>query len=115
VAIVAKGALEGILEHAKVSADERSLIEDGHARLAGAGIRVLAVAKRVGPLVANGTREEDERELSVVGLLGFGDPLRPEVPRAVAESQAAGVRIKIVTGDHALTARAIAALGANKG
>jgi Ca2+-transporting ATPase len=44
----------------------------------------------------------------VYGLLGFQDPLRPEVPRAVAECQHAGIRITMITGDHALTAHAVA-------
>jgi len=44
----------------------------------------------------------------VYGLLGFQDPLRPEVPGAVAECQHAGIRITMITGDHALTAHAVA-------
>ena len=106
--VVAKGALEGVLEHATPSADEQRAIEAAHAALAEQGIRVLTVARRAGAAAGAATREADERELSVVGLLGFRDPMRPEVPGAVRECQDAGVRIKIVTGDHALTAHAIA-------
>jgi Ca2+-transporting ATPase len=47
--------------------------------------------------------------LSLVGLLGFEDPLRPTVPAAIAECRAAGVRVVMITGDHTATARAIAA------
>ena len=108
VRVVAKGALEGILEHASATAAERTVIERAHAQLASEGIRVLAVAERVDPSPTGATRRDDERNLSVVGLLGFRDPMRPEVPGAVGECQAAGVRIKVVTGDHALTAHAIA-------
>jgi P-type Ca2+ transporter type 2C len=108
VAIVAKGALEGILEHAKASDAERRAIEAAHAQLASQGTRVLTVARRLASAADPATRAADERELSVVGFLGFRDPMRPEVPGAVRECQAAGVRIKIVTGDHALTAHAIA-------
>ncbi len=107
IRVVAKGALEGILEHADVAVAERTAIEQLHARLASEGIRVLAVAERVDPNPTGITRGDDERNLSVVGLLGFRDPMRPEVPGAVRECQAAGVRIKVVTGDHALTAHAI--------
>ena len=53
-------------------------------------------------------RDEDERELTLLGLLGFEDPLRPEVPAAVADCQRAGIRIIMITGDHALTAHAVA-------
>ena len=69
---------------------------------------MLVVARRVTAEPRGSSRADDERDLTVVGLLGFLDPLRPEVPGAVRECQAAGVRIKIVTGDHALTAHAVA-------
>ncbi len=55
-----------------------------------------------------GPREEDERGLRLYGLLGFRDPIRPEVPAAIAECRTAGIHVKIITGDHALTALAIA-------
>jgi len=106
--IVAKGALEGILEHAKVSGPERAAIEEAHRRLASEGFRVLAVAARAAREATGTTRQDDERDLSMRGLLGFRDPMRPEVPEAVRLCQAAGVRIKVVTGDHALTAHAVA-------
>ena len=77
------------------------------AELAAQGLRVLALAvKRMDQLGAD--RDADERDLTVYGLLGFQDPLRPEVPGAVAECQHAGIRITMITGDHALTAHAVA-------
>jgi Ca2+-transporting ATPase len=106
--VVAKGALEGILEHSTAEGHARATIEAAHTALAANGARVLAVAARP-PATPSGTaRSDDERDLSLLGLLGFRDPMRPEVPGAVRECQAAGVRIKIVTGDHALTAHAVA-------
>ncbi len=105
--VVAKGALEGILEHCALAPGERERAEKANAELARQGMRVLAVAAREGHSVS-GVRAEDERALRLRGLVGFRDPLRPEVPAAVAECAAAGIRIKIVTGDHALTAHAIA-------
>lgn len=106
--VVAKGALEGILEHSTHSADERARIQAAHTSLAARGIRVLAVAGRPTAEPSGATRADDEQGLTVLGLLGFRDPMRPEVPGAVRECHAAGVRIKVVTGDHALTARAVA-------
>jgi Ca2+-transporting ATPase len=106
--VVAKGALEGILEHAPLAGPERAVVDAAHTRLASEGFRVLAVAGRVTTGISGPTRQEDERDLTLLGLLAFRDPLRAEVPRAVRECQAAGVRIKLVTGDHALTAHAIA-------
>lgn len=108
VRVVAKGALEGVLEHSNATAEQRAEIELAHARLASEGIRVLAVASRPASETSGATRADDERGLTMLGLLGFRDPMRSEVPNAVRECQAAGVRIKVVTGDHALTAHAVA-------
>jgi Ca2+-transporting ATPase len=106
-AIAAKGAVEGILAHSRVDAAERAAVLRANDDLAERGLRVLAVAIRyAGHLGAN--REDDERDLLLCGLLGFQDPVRPEVPAAVAECQRAGVQIKMITGDHALTAHAVA-------
>ncbi|HYL60314.1 MAG TPA: HAD-IC family P-type ATPase, partial [Candidatus Acidoferrales bacterium] len=109
--IVAKGALEGVLEHCAPSDAERSFALEENARLAAQGMRVLAVAGREttpGQPALTGKRVEDERNLRLYGLLGFQDPMRPGVPAAVAECQAAGIKLKLITGDHALTAHAIA-------
>ena len=46
--------------------------------------------------------------LDLVGLIGFEDPLRPAVPAAVAECQAAGIRVVMITGDYPETAQSIA-------
>ena len=105
--IVAKGALEGVLEHCEISAEERKRAHLINAELASKGIRVLAIAGRDLRSVS-GVRDRDERGLELYGLLGFADPMRPEVPAAIAECQRAGVRLKLITGDHALTAHAIA-------
>jgi magnesium-transporting ATPase (P-type) len=72
------------------------------------GLRVLAVAGR--PL-SDGIperREEAERDLTLLGLVALIDPPRPEVSDAVARCHRAGVRIIVVTGDHGLTAAAVA-------
>ena len=105
--IVAKGALEGVLDHCRPDPAARARAEEANTRLAAQGMRVLAVAARDLERSA-GVRAEDERDLVPVGLLGFRDPLRPEVPAAIAECTAAGIAVKLVTGDHALTAHAIA-------
>lgn len=105
--VAAKGALEGILAHCAIGADERRAVLQMHEAMASRGLRVLAVASKTCP--EPGTdRDADERDLQLHGLLGFADPLRPEVPGAVDECQRAGIRIKMITGDHALTAHAVA-------
>ena len=105
--VAAKGALEGILAHARAEERARGAVVDANARLAEQGLRVLALAGRRFARLG-GDRDEHERDLTVYGLLGFQDPLRPEVPEAVAQCQHAGIRITMITGDHALTAHAVA-------
>ena len=105
--IAAKGAVEGVLAHSRIDSAVRRTVLEANERLAGRGLRVLAVAARRMDRLGSG-RDEDERDLIVYGLLGFQDPLRPEVPGAVDECQRAGIRVKMITGDHALTAHAIA-------
>jgi Ca2+-transporting ATPase len=78
-------------------------------RMAADGLRVLAFAER---RLAAEERLDDaapvEQHLTLVGLAGLEDPPRPEGSGAVAELQAAGVRVLMLTGDHPATARAIA-------
>jgi len=106
VRLAAKGALEGLLRRCAICAGERAAALSAQERMATAGRRVLAVAERSG--IFSGDRERDLRDLRLIGLLGFSDPLRPQVPSAIAECQGAGVRVKIVTGDSPVTAHAIA-------
>lgn len=72
------------------------------------GLRVLAFAERPtsDERIEAATLEGD---LTFAGLLGLIDPPRPEAIAAVAECRAAGIRVKMITGDHAGTAAAIAA------
>ena len=96
----------------EVRAQLENLVADASSR----GLRILAFAE--GPLPEDGslndaslgTLVEDEpfKEFTLTGILGIADPLRAEVPDAVAHCQKAGIVVKMVTGDALPTARAIA-------
>lgn len=114
-----KGSLDGLVsrcdavdvEGTAVAMDEehrRRALAAGE-RLAGAGVRVLGVAMRIWPDPA--AVPEDERlesGLTLLGLQGMIDPARPEVRDAVVTCRDAGIRAVMITGDHPLTAVAIA-------
>ena len=70
---------------------------------AGEALRVLAVAQR-----AEATRQNAERELTFLGLLGMIDPPRPEAKAAIQTCELAGIEPVMITGDHPLTAEAVA-------
>ncbi|MCE7030596.1 cation-translocating P-type ATPase [Jiella avicenniae] len=80
--------------------------------MASHGYRVLAVAARIVDRTDDrGVRPDldgDLDRLTLLGLVGFIDPLRPEAKQAVADCRRAGVSVKMITGDHAATALAIA-------
>ena len=72
-------------------------------------LRVLAVAtKKLDHLPENPTSEELENGLTLIGLVGMIDPPRPEVREAVKICRKAGITPVMITGDHVVTAAAIA-------
>ncbi|MDX1803818.1 MAG: HAD-IC family P-type ATPase [Alcanivorax sp.] len=78
-------------------------------QIAARGQRVLALAVRAVPPAHTVLEYADiEGSLTLLGLVGLMDPPRSEAIRAVAQCQAAGIRVKMITGDHASTACAIA-------
>lgn len=82
--------------------------------MATAGLRVLALASAdLGPCELARDEASEPREplggLTLVGLVGLLDPSRPEAKVAIAHCASAGVAVKMITGDHAATAQAIAA------
>jgi magnesium-transporting ATPase (P-type) len=77
--------------------------------LAEVGQRVIAIAQRAMPTGSSAISSDDVHGgLTMLGLVGLIDPPRPEAIAAIAECHAAGIRVKMITGDHAVTARAIA-------
>ncbi|WP_425106949.1 HAD-IC family P-type ATPase [Ancylobacter sp.] len=102
-----KGAPEEVLRLA--GAPGGGAWEAAIARAAAAGERVLGFAMKRLPVAPARLCFEDVREgFSFLGLVGFIDPPRPEAVTAIAECRSAGIGVKMITGDHAATAGAIA-------
>ena len=77
-------------------------------RMANDGLRVLGIAYRSLGEIPEDLTGHIERELTLIGLVGILDPARPEASAAVQHAKEAGIRTIMITGDHALTAEAIA-------
>ncbi len=115
-----KGAVDGLLAISEqvwvnggaqpMTPEWRARIEEASNRLAQEGLRVLGIGFRpVASPPANGRWESVEDGLIFVGMVGMIDPPRGEVRDAVRVCKEAGIRPVMITGDHPLTAQAIAA------
>jgi potassium/sodium efflux P-type ATPase len=107
--IFVKGAPEVVLARCGGDADGvRDRAAAQVERMAAQGMRVLAVAARRADPGANSIDEQDvEGGLTLLGLEGMMDPPRPEAVEAIAACHRAGITVKMITGDHVVTARAI--------
>jgi Ca2+-transporting ATPase len=118
--VVMKGAVDVILADAvgvlsgesfvPMDAEIRARVAAANDRLAHSGMRVLGLAIRPLAGAPAAAREQAvERDMLFVGMVAMIDPARAEVKAAVATCRAAGIRPVMITGDHPLTARYIAA------
>ncbi len=116
--IAAKGAPEAVADLCHLESAASASFLRAAEDMASQGLRVLAVARGLegAPLHPQlaGDRPEDPPAdvhdflFEPVGLVGLADPLRPEVPAAIARAREAGVRVVMITGDAPQTARSIA-------
>ncbi len=95
---------------APMTAEDRTRLLNESRGLAGQAYRVLAFATRTieAGVARHLTPETVERELTFLGLAALMDPPHQEVPEAIARCRQAGIRVIMITGDHPLTALAIA-------
>jgi Ca2+-transporting ATPase len=93
--------------------DVREAVDRANARLGESGLRVLALAVRAMPVdqtpAVAGDPMAAVENLVFLGLVGIIDPLRPEAIEAVRVAHRAGIDVRMITGDHLVTAQAIAA------
>ena len=92
----------------RLTAADRNEVDHQVETWARQGLRVLALAQRPIDHPEDVSRQDAEINLELLGLVAMFDPPRPEVADAVDRAHAAGIRIHVVTGDHALTAAEIA-------
>ena len=106
--VAAKGAPEAIADLCHLSQNARMAVMLQVQSMADSGLRVLAVAKAIHNTSAEWPQIQHDFDFEFVGLIGLADPLRPEVPEAIAQCHRADIRVIMITGDHPGTARAIA-------
>lgn len=114
VLCTAKGSVEVILDFCKYSYEDgervkldRERILKQNEELASNGYRVIAICDGDVPLKEKYS-EKDVKNLTFIGLVGFIDPVRKEAVGAIKKCKTAGIKVLMITGDHALTAYAIA-------
>ena len=101
-----KGATDVLLDRMTCSAAEKQEIQHQVEELSEQGLRVLCFAAK--PFAGDTIQAEDENELTYLGLIAEMDPPRVESKQAVAECKSAGIKPVMITGDHIVTASAIA-------
>ena len=111
VFVYCKGAPEAVIDICNLSSIDKSKINKMLESLSGQGRRLLAVGyKKVeGPSIsANLNFREVEKDLEFLGLISIADPPRKESIEAISHCRAAGIKVVMITGDHPVTAKAIA-------
>ncbi len=105
--IAAKGSPEAIADLCHMNAQHHARISVEVAHMASEGLRVLGVARsRFDAAELPGDQHDFDFEF--LGLIGLEDPVREDVPQALAECRAAGIRVVMMTGDHPVTAISVA-------
>jgi P-type Ca2+ transporter type 2C len=105
--IAAKGAPEAIADLCHLDAAQQQALAGEVGMMAGEGLRVLGVARAAFQQTTL-PREQHDFTFAFLGLIGLADPVRPAVPAALRECEAAGIRVAMLTGDYPATAQSIA-------
>jgi len=105
--VATKGAPEAIIELCQLDRPAAARLREAVEGMARRGVRVLAVAGGEHAVAALPDTPRGFR-LEWAGVIGLADPLRAEVPKAIAECREAGIRVVMITGDYPATAQAVA-------
>ncbi|MDP4172034.1 MAG: cation-translocating P-type ATPase, partial [Bacillota bacterium] len=117
--IVTKGAPDVLIGVSKsilwdgktqyLSTTVKTTVQDAINSLASNALRTIAIAfKPVSAQTLILSEQEAEKDLTFIGVQGMIDPPRPEVKKAIKECREAGIKTVMITGDHVITAKAIA-------
>ena len=106
--IAAKGAPEAIAQLCRLEPEAALALAAAVDAMAARGIRVLGVATAEAQH-SDWAASQSDYHYTLSGLIGLADPIRASVPTAVADCRSAGIKVVMITGDYAATARAIAA------
>lgn len=102
-----KGAPEVIVASCDLDDTDRAVILEQARVMASQALRVLAVAQKV-EIDPHSSIEDHEQGMTFVGLIGMMDPPRDEAAQALRTCEQAGIRVIMITGDHPITAQAVA-------
>ena len=105
--IGAKGAPEAIIDLCHLDSVKAKNLYQQVESMTNGGLRVLGIAKSYVHTPELPLKQHDF-DFRFLGLVGLADPIRKEVPQAIAECKTAGVKVVMITGDHPSTARSIA-------
>ena len=103
---ITKGAPDKVINISVNSEDEKEKALNANTQMANNALRVLALAVKEFDTLPD--PEDLEKDLDFVGLVGMIDPARPEVKEAIKIATKAGIKTVMITGDHIVTACAIA-------
>ena len=117
--VFTKGAVEEVLNRCStvintdfvtipINNQIKDRIISANNEMASSGLRVLAIAHKKGISADDFSGKDIEANLAFLGIVGMIDPARPEVIDAISECKTAGIDIVMITGDHKLTAFAVA-------
>ncbi len=109
--LATKGAPEAVADLCHLPQEKLEDIQERVELMAKRGLRVLGVARgewKKKDEEASWPKSQHDFDFTFLGLVGFIDPIRQEVPSAIKECLDAGIKVLMLTGDHPATARAIA-------
>jgi Ca2+-transporting ATPase len=104
--IITKGAPEGMIDLCLLDEEDKERLRRETHRLTSMGQRLLALGQKRGEL--NDNVDEVEKDLHFLGLVSMADPPKAETISAIKHCQDAGIKVVMITGDHPVTAKAIA-------